>query len=124
MSGALEAIVEGYWQAAVERDWTAFGKLLDNDILYEVPQTRERVRGKEGYIDFNATFPGDWTLAVDSIVAGDRQAVSRVTFEVDGQSMTGISFFEFRDGLICRITDFWPEPYEPPARMTRHIERY
>jgi len=27
-------------------------------------------------------------------------------------------------GLIARITDFWPDPYEPPARRVGLAERY
>jgi hypothetical protein len=27
-----------------------------------------------------------------------------------------MAFFEFADGVITRVTDFWPEPYEPPGR--------
>ena len=27
-------------------------------------------------------------------------------------------------GLIARITDFWPEPYDPPARRVGLAERY
>jgi len=38
--------------------------------------------------------------------------------------MPGISFFDLRDGRIARITDWWPDSYEPPARATDKIERY
>jgi hypothetical protein len=93
-------------------------------VLYEVPQTQERVRGRSAYVEFNATYPGDWSLEIEHIVANGQQAVSKVAFDVDGETATGITFFEFRDGLIARITDYWPESYEPPARMTDRIERY
>lgn len=117
-------LVERYWLAAQARDWETFGRLVDPGVLYEVPQTRERVRGREGYLDFNATYPGEWTLEIEEIVADERRAVSRVSFDVDGETATGITFFEFRDGLISRITDYWPEAYDPPARMSRFVERY
>lgn len=35
--------------------------------------------------------------------------------------MTVLVFFEFSDGLIVRITDFWPEAYEPPVRVSRLV---
>lgn len=39
--------------------------------------------------------------------------------------MVGLCFFELdEDGLISRITDFWPEPYELPASRAHLVERY
>ena len=36
----------------------------------------------------------------------------------------GLSFFDVGgDGLITRITDFWPEPYEPPGNRAHLVER-
>lgn len=123
-ASAHRVLVEAYWQHANARDWPAFGALLAPGLLYEVPQTRERVRGRDNYIEFNRTWPGDWRAVVERIVADDTQAVSEIRFLVDGQVMTGLSFFVFVGGLVQRITDYWPEAYEPPTRMTGVIERY
>ena len=35
-----------------------------------------------------------------------------------------MAFFEFADGLITRVTDFWPEPYEPPPGREHLVERW
>ena len=54
-------VVAAYWAAAEARDWDRFGALLADDVVYEAPQTRERVRGRAAYLRFNAEgFPGDW----------------------------------------------------------------
>ncbi|HEV2240142.1 MAG TPA: nuclear transport factor 2 family protein [Streptosporangiaceae bacterium] len=47
-------IVAAYWAAAEARDWARFGGLVAEDVVYEAPQTRERVRGREAYVRFNA----------------------------------------------------------------------
>jgi hypothetical protein len=36
-------IVNAYWAAANNREWGAFERLLADDVVYEGPQTRERV---------------------------------------------------------------------------------
>lgn len=62
-------VVTAYWAAANERDWDAFGDLLSDDVVYEGPQTRERVRGRANYVRFNVEgFPGDWHLVVNRII--------------------------------------------------------
>jgi hypothetical protein len=30
--------------------------------------------------------------------------------------------FEIADGLIVRVTDFWPEPYEPPPGRQQQVD--
>jgi hypothetical protein len=119
-------VVAAYWAAAEARDWAAFGALVSEDVVYEAPQSRERVRGREAYVAFNeAGFPGPWHLAVERIVSGDGDAVSMILFTDDSGTQRGLCFFDLDDhGLISRITDFWPEPYEPPANRVHLAERY
>ena len=115
--------IQAFVTALNARDWTAFGDLLHEDVLYEVPQTRERVRGREAYLDFNQTFPGDWTLQAVRVIADAERGCAEINFRVSNQVMPAIAFFEFKDGLIARITDYWPDSYEPPARASRFVER-
>lgn len=131
MSGTEHAagagrVVADYWAAAEARDWGAFGALLAEDVVYEIPQTRERVSGRDAYVRFNAEgFPGDWHLAVQRIVSQDRTAVSMIEFSEAGASQTGLCFFDLdAAGRIVRIADFWPDPYEPPAGRAHLVGRY
>lgn len=118
-------VIERYWAAAEHRDWNTFGALLAPDVVYEIPQTRERVRGREAYVRFNAEYPGDWRVTVERVVAEERRGVSWTSFTVDGRTETGLCFFTLDDdGLIDTVTDFWPEPYEPPAGREHLVERY
>ncbi|MBC7941729.1 MAG: nuclear transport factor 2 family protein [Chitinophagaceae bacterium] len=117
-------VVEQHWSTANARDWPGFAALLHPDLVYEVPQTRERVRGAAAYLEFFRTWPGDWRADVKALIVEGEQAVSTIDFAVDGETMTGISFFKLKGGSILHITDFWPSAYEPPARMTSLIERH
>jgi predicted ester cyclase len=119
-------VVAAYWAAAEARDWTRFADLLAEQVVYEAPQTRERVRGRAAYLRFNIEgFPGDWHLAVERIVGEDRHAASWLQFSGEGGTQPGLCFFELGDdGRIARITDFWPDPYELPAGRAHLVERY
>ena len=57
-------------------------------------------------------------------MADGAKGLSVIDFQVEGESMTGISLFETSGRLVTRITDWWPSPYDPPQRMTSRIERY
>lgn len=121
------ATVERYWTAADLRDWDAFARTLADEVLYDLPQTRERIRGKERYMAFNREYPGDWRVRVERIVADrdGRQVAVRTLFTDGGQESHAVHFFTFdAQGRISEITDFWPEPYEPPAGREHLVERY
>ena len=124
---AATEIVTAYWTAANDRDWVAFGDLLVEDVVYEGPQTRERVRGRANYVRFNTEgFPGEWHLVIIQIVGEGLHAASWTEFtSADGNTQPGLCFFELQDdGKIARITDFWPDPYELPAQRAHLVERY
>lgn len=115
--------IEAYFQTLNARDWTAFAATLHPEVLYELPQTRECVRSRKAYLDFNITFPGDWTLEVVRVIADDARSAAEIVLRLDGQAMPAVVFFEFTDGLVARITDYWPEDYEPPMRVSKFVER-
>jgi hypothetical protein len=120
-------IVNAYWTAANARDWDAFARLLADDVVYEGPQTRERVRGVSDYVRFNVEgFPGPWHLEIVRVVGEGQNAASWIEFTNDeGTVQPGLCFFELNgEGRIRRITDFWPDPYELPEGRAHLVERY
>jgi hypothetical protein len=125
MSTAHE-VVAAYWAAAEARDWVALGVLVTDDVLYEGPQTRERVRGREAYLRFNAEgFPSDWHVSVQRIVGEDSHAASWIEMNEAGETYPGLCFFDLADdGRIARITDFWPTEYELPSNRVHLVERF
>jgi hypothetical protein len=125
MSGHTRTLIQRHWSLANQRAWPAFAALLADDLKYEVPQTRERIDSGAGYLDLFSTWPGDWRADVRELVCDGPKAVCRIDFCVDGQVMTGISFFTLNaGGRIAEVVDYWPEPYEPPPRSSRHMRRY
>src|SRR5215469_10069244 len=78
MSSAHQAVT-AYWAAVEARDWETLAGLVAGDVFYEVPQTRERVRGREAYVRFCAEgFPGEWHITVERAVGQDQHAATWV----------------------------------------------
>jgi ketosteroid isomerase-like protein len=122
---AAARTVRAYWATCAARDWSAFADLLAPEVVYELPQTRERIRGRQTYLRFNVEYPGDWSMEVERVVGEGRHAASWTWFTVAGQRQSALTFFDLDEaGLISRITDFWPEPYEPPPGREYLVERY
>jgi ketosteroid isomerase-like protein len=108
-------VIRRYFETMSGRDWDGFGELLSEDVCYELPQTRELIAGREKFVSFNREYPGDWSFTVSRLIADGTTGAGSMNFTVGETELVGLAFFELRDGVITRVTDFWPEPYEAPG---------
>jgi hypothetical protein len=123
MPSATRDLIQAHWTLANERRWEEFRTLLHPELHYEMPQTREYADSGEGYLELFRTWPGNWRATIQHLVCEENKAVSIIEFKVDAQLMTGISIFGVVEGRIISVTDYWPEPYEPPPRATAFLKR-
>lgn len=126
MATSIRDLVLLHWQLANARDWAGLGRLLHPELLYEAPQSRERIRSAAGYLDFYRTWPQPWRAEVRKCIADEAggSALTQIDFISSAPTMTGLSLFDLQGGLIVRVTEFWPDPYEPGPRASAHVERY
>ena len=120
----LSSRISRFYESLEARDWSALEELLDPDIVYEVPQTRERVSGRAAYLRFNQQYPGDWHLVVRAVHENGSGGAAEVCFCVGGEEMVNVAFFELSAERVRAIRDYWPEPYEPPPGRERLVQRY
>jgi hypothetical protein len=59
--------------------------LVAEQVVYEAPQHRERVRGRIAYVRFNVEgFPRDWHITIQRIIGEGRHAASWLDFSDGG----------------------------------------
>jgi hypothetical protein len=119
-----KALVAAFADRLERRDWTGLAALLAPDVVYELPQSRERIRGRDRYVTFNAEYPGDWHIEPQVVVGDDVNGALLFRWTLDGESSLAVAFFEHGGGLITKVTDFWPEPYDPPPGREHLVERW
>lgn len=120
---ATAELAERFIETLERRDWEAWAALLHPDVIYELPQSREVIRGRDTYLRFNQDYPGDWHLSVRRIVADDRSAVVLVDWTLGGDAGQAITFLDVdAGGRVVRLIDFWPEPMEPAPGRATYIE--
>ena len=74
MDGNRE-LVERFVTSLEARDWDTWAGLLHPDVVYELPQSRERIRGRDRYLRFNQDYPGDWHLRPKVMIADERHGL-------------------------------------------------
>ncbi|MBV8196468.1 MAG: nuclear transport factor 2 family protein [Candidatus Dormibacteraeota bacterium] len=124
MAAAAKELVAAFARALEARDWDALATLLDRAVVYELPQTRERIRGRDRYVRFNAEYPGDWHIEPRVVLGDDHDGCLLFQWTNAGEDSLAIAFFEVEEGRISKITDFWPEPYDPPSGREHLVERW
>ena len=107
-------LVAAFADRLEHRDWAGLAELLDEDVVYELPQTGERIRGRDRYITFNAEYPADWHLAPEIVLGDEHHGSLLFRWSVGGEWSLAVAFFVLEHGKITKIIDLWPEPYEPP----------
>jgi len=118
-------IAHAYVDSLERRDWPGLTELLAENVTYEMPQSRERIRGRPAYLQFNMEYPGDWHLAVRRVVADGRFAALWIDARVGEDRQVACVWLELSEqGLIERITDYWPEPSEPLPGREHLVTRY
>jgi len=119
-------LVTAFADRLERRDWVGLAAILAPEVVYEIPQTRERIRGRDRYVQFNTEYPGGWHIQPEVILGDDHDGSLLFRWTVDGtdEDALAIAFFEVADGLITKVTDFWPEPYEPPPGREHLVERW
>jgi hypothetical protein len=111
---------DGHGGLSPEREY----ELRRPDFVMEMPQSRERIRGRDALRAMQESFPAPapaitlrkvtgarhvWVAEADIDYGGDRsQAV--IIFELDGQ------------GLIARETRYYPQQFEAPAWRAALVE--
>lgn len=122
---ATRQLIERFFAALESRDWVGFADVLHPEVVYEIPQSRERIRGRDNYVRFNSEFPGDWHVTPTAILVDGADGVGRFEWRVaETPAEEAFVFFRVRDGLLATVTDFWPEPYDPPTGREHLTERW
>jgi ketosteroid isomerase-like protein len=122
MTSDAAAVVREFWRLMEGNDFYAVAAVLAPGFVLEWPQSNERIRGAENFAALNAEYPasGPWRFTVNRVFGTESDAVSDVSITDGVQKARAISFFTVIDGKIAQMTEYWPEPYDPPPSR-RHL---
>ena len=104
-----------FWKYINDAEFEQLTKIMVENSIVILPNTREIFKGRNNYIVFNKEYPGRWYARVEKIVAFENQVISVVEItNTEGVSLYVTSFFIFEDNMIKEITEYWGENGEAP----------
>ena len=126
-------IVERVTKTLNERDFDGLSQLVHDDIVYDTPQSRERIKGLPNARAVLQNYPGlpqssekkvhgsedRWVVTpsftlVQITGSGDHFTTEEWVRYPSGETGYGVTLFEFRDEKISKITGYFAAPYPAP----------
>ena len=87
------------------------------DFTMEMPQSRERIRGRDALRTMQETFPAPApAITLRKVIGARRVWVAEADIDYGGDQSQTVVIFELDDqGLIARETRYYPQQFEVPA---------
>ena len=115
----LERLVE----AVNSQDLDTYEAQLDENVVYDWPQSGERIVGRHNIMAINRNYPGLPEVKTRRIIGRDDLWIVEATLDYQGKIVHSVSVAEFRDGRIARDTVYFAEPFDAPAWRAQWVER-
>jgi hypothetical protein len=119
-----EDTVREFWRLMATNEFWLVRQVLASEFVLEWPQSKERIRGAENFIQVNAEYPahGRWNFTIQRLVASVGEVVTQVAVTDGTQSAVAISFFQVVSGKIVRVVEYWPESFAPATNRAHLTE--
>jgi hypothetical protein len=87
------------------------------DFVMDMPQSRERIRGRDALRTMQETFPAPApAISLRRVIGARRVWIAEADIDYGGDQSQTVVIFELDDqGLIARETRYYPQQFEAPA---------
>jgi hypothetical protein len=92
------------------------------DVVIDMPQSGERIRGRDHMKAMQEAYPGPPTITVRRIVGSGEVWVVEGRSDYGGRIYHIANILEFREGKIMRETRYYADPFAAPAWRAPWVE--
>jgi hypothetical protein len=121
LTGGAETTVREFWRLMATNDFPSVKAVLAEDFSADWPQTNEHIPTPDSFCALNAAYPaaGPWVFTLNRLIATATEAVTDVSITDGATTARAITFFTVHADKIQKITEFWPDPTQPPFPRTK-----
>ena len=109
------AVEDQQIRAALDQHWAAS---VDGDLERERIVSRRNIQAPCGH---HPSKPAGFTIR--KIIGNGDLWITEYVIIYNGRPVPTVSIMEFRDGKVIHETQYFTEPFEPPAWRARWVER-
>jgi hypothetical protein len=120
---ARQFLIELFTNLSAEAEY----ETRHDDYVMEMPQSRERIRGRENMREFQRSFADNSnppTIHLRRVTVRDGLWILEgVNDYGEGRVFTVVAIFELKDGKIWRDTRYYAEPFDAPQWRADLVEQ-
>jgi hypothetical protein len=98
-------------------------ELRHEDYVMEMPQSGERIRGRDKMRAFQEAYPNPPTMQLRRVIVRDNLWVVELVSDYGGRIYHPVLIIELRNGKMFRDTRYYAEPFEAPEWRAQWAER-
>ena len=112
----IRVALERHWAASAAGDQVVEHEIYHDDVIVDYPQSGERIRGRGNIQALRSNHPARPSGFNVRRIAGEGDLwVTEYVITYNGRPIYTISIMEFRAGKVACETQYFAEPFEPPA---------
>jgi hypothetical protein len=112
----LERYLQGPLDAEQEYE------MRHEDVVIDIPQSGERIRGRDNLKAMQDAYPGPPKITLRRIVGSGDVWVVEARSDYSGRIYYVAMIIEFREGKIIRETRYYADPFEAPTWRAQWVE--
>jgi SnoaL-like protein len=117
---AQRFLAELFYHLSPEEEY----EIRHEDYVMEMPQSGERIRGRENMRAFQEAYPNPPSIQLRRVLVRDGLWVVEGANDYGGgRVFTVVAIIELRDGKMLRDTRYYSEPFEAPQWRAQWVER-
>jgi SnoaL-like domain len=115
--------IEQHWAASEAGDVEVEHRLYAEDAILDYPQSGERFVGRTSIAEQRGGNPAERHFTLRRVLGSASVWVSECVITYDGVPTNSVSIMEFSDGLVAHETQYFADPFEPPAARAKLAQR-
>jgi ketosteroid isomerase-like protein len=116
------AALDRHWAASAAGDQDIEHEIYDDDVVVDYVQSGERIRGRRNLQALRSNHPARLDFTIRRILGGGDLWLTEYVIDYDGKPAFTVSIMEFRDGKVVHETQYFADPFDPPAWRSSWVE--
>jgi hypothetical protein len=123
-SERIEAALRQHWAASAAGNQKIEHEIYDDHVICDYPQSGESIHGKRNLQNLRSHHPGQPTgFSIRRLLGSGQLWITEYTITYQGRSFYTISIMEFEHGKVMHETQYFAEPFDPPAWRAQWVEQ-
>ena len=120
----IRAALDKHWAASADGDIEKEHDIYNDDVILDYPQSRERIISSHDIQALRGHHPSKPAgFTIRRIIGNEDLWISEYVIIYDGQPVPTVSIMEFQDGKVIHETQYFAEPFEPPAWRAQWVKK-